>query len=127
MLACLLAGIGGLLTAMHASGGPVAGAGFAILAVLWIATTFAAWWAAFSRNIPLHQLLMRFSYAMTFGAVTLRLQIPLGIAMGYKNYSDMSVWLAYSAWIPNVVVVAVYSWWLVELKPRVPISARLPW
>jgi hypothetical protein len=52
---------------------------------------------------------MRFSYAMTFGAVTLRLQIPLGFALGYSSYSAMSVWLAYTSWIPNVFAVAIYS------------------
>jgi uncharacterized protein (DUF983 family) len=46
---------------------------------------------------------------MTFGAVTLRLQIPLGFALGYPSYSAMSVWLAYTSWIPNVIVVALYS------------------
>jgi hypothetical protein len=46
---------------------------------------------------------------MTFGAVTLRLQIAIGFALGYSSYSAMSVWLAYTSWIPNVVVVAIYS------------------
>ncbi len=110
LLACSVAGAGGLATSFHASGGPAAGFGFGLLAVLWVATTLAAWAAAAARDIPLHRLLMRFSYAMTFGAVTLRLQIPFGPILGFKTYSDMSVWLAYTAWIPNVIVVALYSW-----------------
>jgi hypothetical protein len=52
---------------------------------------------------------MRFSYAMTFAAVSLRLQIPIGFALGFRDYSAMSVWLAYTSWIPNVVAVALYS------------------
>ena len=53
---------------------------------------------------------MRFSYAMTFGAVTLRLQIPFGfIFFHFTSYREMSVWLAYTAWIPNVIVVALYT------------------
>jgi uncharacterized membrane protein len=107
--ACLVAGTGGLATSPYASGGPVAGLGFGILAVLWIGTTLGAWRAAVQRRFALHRLLMRFSYAMTFGAVTLRLQIPLGFALGYPSYSAMSVWLAYTSWIPNVIVVALYS------------------
>ena len=107
--ACVIAGIGGLTTAPYASGGPVAGLGFGILAILWIGTTLGAWRAAVQRQFALHRLLMRFSYAMTFGAVTLRLQIPLGLALGYHSYAAMSVWLAYTAWIPNVIVVALYS------------------
>lgn len=107
--ACLIAGIGGFATAFHASGGPIAGWGFGILAVCWVASTLGAWRAAVRREPQLHRLLMRLSYAMTFSGVTLRLQIPLGFALGYASYSAMSVWLAYTAWIPNVLLVALYS------------------
>ncbi|HXC56602.1 MAG TPA: DUF2306 domain-containing protein [Rhizomicrobium sp.] len=108
--ACLIAGLGALATAPYSSGGPIAGIGFALLAVSWLGTTFAAWRAAVARRFELHRLLMRFSYAMTFGAVTLRLQIPFGfIFFGFHSYSAMSVWLAYTSWIPNVIVVALYS------------------
>ena len=109
VVACLVAGVAGFATALHASGGPVAGFGFGLLAVLWVGVTLAAWWAAVQRRFALHRLLMRFSYAMTFGAVTLRLQIPLGLALGYESYAAMSPWLAYTAWIPNVIAVALYS------------------
>jgi len=118
--ACLVAGVGGLATAPYVSGGPVAGLGFGTLAVLWIGTTVWAWRAAVARNFDLHRLLMRFSYAMTFGAVTLRLQIPVFFAMGFASYTQMSVWLAYTAWIPNVIVVAVYS---LLRRPRLTVFA----
>jgi hypothetical protein len=52
---------------------------------------------------------MRFSYAMTFGAVVLRLQIPIGYALGYDGYSSMSPILAFTSWIPNVLIVALFS------------------
>lgn len=107
--ACVVAGLSGLATTPYASGGPVAGLGFGILAVLWIATTLGAWRAAVQRRFALHRLLMRYSYAMTFGAVTLRLQIPIGLALGGESYSAISVWLAYTSWIPNVAVVAIFS------------------
>jgi uncharacterized membrane protein len=115
--ACVIAGIGGLATAFHASGGPVAAWGFGVLAVLWIGTTLGGWWAAMQRQFGLHRLLMRFSYALTFGAVTLRLQIPIGFMLGYSSYAAMSVWLAYTAWIPNVVLVALYALWTRQGSP----------
>jgi uncharacterized membrane protein len=118
--ACVVAGIGGLATAPSASGGPVAGLGFGILAVLWVSTTLGAWRAAVQRQFALHRLLMRFSYAMTFGAVTLRLQIPIGLALGFANYSAMSVWLAYTSWMPNVTVVALYSMTEALRRPVMP-------
>lgn len=121
--ACVVAGTGGLAASPYASGGPVAGLGFGTLAVLWMGTTLGAWRAAVQRQFALHRLLMRFSYAMTFGAVTLRLQIPLGLALGYPTYSAMSVWLAYTSWIPNVIVVALYS--IVEARRRQLASATV--
>jgi uncharacterized membrane protein len=109
VVSCLVAGVAALATAPHASGGPIAGLGFGILAVLWVTVTLAGSLAAVQRKIELHRLLMRFSYALTFSAVTLRLQIPVGFALGYTSYSDMSVWLAYTSWMPNVIIVALYS------------------
>jgi uncharacterized membrane protein len=107
--ACTIAGIGGLATAPYAAGGPIAGLGFATLGFLWIVTTLGAWRAAMLGKFDLHRLLMRFSYAMTFGAVTLRLQIPPFLINGFHSYSEASVWLAYTSWIPNVIVVALWS------------------
>src|SRR5262249_19106964 len=106
---CVIAGIAGFATALHASGGPVAGWGFGILAILWVVTTLAGWRAAVQRKIEWHRLLMRLSYAMTYGGVRLRLQIPIGLALGYHSYPEMSVWLAYTSWIPNVAAVLIYS------------------
>jgi hypothetical protein len=126
VVACLVSGTAALATAPFASGGPVAGFGYGILAVLWVATTLGAWRAAVQRHFPMHRLLMRFSYAMTFAAVTLRLQIPVGFALGYQSYSAMSVWLAYTAWIPNVVVVALYSLDETRRRPAVGATANRP-
>jgi len=118
--ACVVAGTGGLAASPYASGGPIAGLGFGTLAVLWVGTTLGAWRAAVQRQFALHRLLMRFSYAMTFGAVTLRLQIPIGLALGYPTYSAMSVWLAYTSWMPNVMVVALYSMTEAVRRPVAP-------
>jgi len=81
-----------------------------MLALSWLGTTFAGWRLAVARNFAVHRILMRFSYALTFAAVTLRLQIPLGfIFLGFTSYREMSVWLAYTCWIPNVIAVALYT------------------
>ncbi|WP_432761484.1 DUF2306 domain-containing protein [Rhizobium calliandrae] len=109
VLACVIGGIGAFATSPFASGGLVASVGFGILAVLWVGTTVAAWISVVQGRFEWHRLLMRFSYAMTFGAVALRLQIPIGFALGYSSYSSMSPILAFTSWIPNVLIVALYS------------------
>jgi uncharacterized membrane protein len=108
--ACLIAAVSALATAPFASGGPIAGLGFGILAAAWIAATVGAWNAATKRNFTLHRRLMRYSFAMTFAAVTLRLQIPIGVMyFGFRDYATLSVWLAYTSWIPNVIAVWLYE------------------
>ena len=108
--ACLISGVGALFTAPYASGGIIASVGFTMLALSWLGTTFVGWRMAVARNFALHRILMRFSYALTFAAVTLRLQIPLGfIFLGFTSYREMSVWLAYTCWIPNLIAVALYT------------------
>jgi len=121
--ACTIAGVGALATAPYASGGPVAAIGFATLAFLWITVTLGAWRAAMVRNFDLHRLLMRFSYAMTFGAVTLRLQIPFFFMAGFHSYTEASVWLAYTSWIPNVIVVGLWSM-ARALRAPAPVAAE---
>jgi hypothetical protein len=112
VVSCLVAGVAALATAPFASGGPVAGFGFGLLAVLWIAANIMGWRTALQRKFDQHRIWMRFSYAMTFGAVTLRLQIPFGFMFfGFHSYAAMSVWLAYTAWIPNVIAVGLYTLW----------------
>jgi uncharacterized membrane protein len=107
--ACVLAGMAALCVVPFASGGPVAGFGFGLLAVCWIATTIAAWRAATRRDFERHRALMRYSFAMTFAAVTLRLQIPLGIALfGFPDYATLSPYLSFTAWLPNVLAVWAY-------------------
>jgi len=67
---------------------------------------------------------MRFSYAMTFAAVTLRLEVPLGFALfHFASYREMSPWLAYTSWLPNVAVVAVYSLFLTARRALKPATA----
>jgi uncharacterized membrane protein len=117
--ACLIAGVGALAVAPYASGGPVASLGFGTLAVLWIAATAGAWRAAVRRDFALHRKLMLYSFAMTFGAVTLRLQIPLGIMFfGFSDYRSMSPWLSFTAWVPNVLAVWLYLQLMALGPPR---------
>src|SRR5258708_39024936 len=54
--AAVVAGIGGLAASPYASGGPVAGLGFGILAVLSVGTTLAPCRHPIHRQFPLHRL-----------------------------------------------------------------------
>lgn len=114
VLAVLVGGGSGMLLAFGAIGGPVAGWGFGLLSVLWIATTLqAVRLAMIGRHVEHRRWMMR-SFALTFAAVTLRLQLAGMVGLGSMSYASASVILAWSCWIPNLLFVE----WLIARKPR---------
>jgi uncharacterized membrane protein len=107
-LACILGGVAGLDMAINAIGGPVAGWGFGLLSVLWIGTTINAVRLAMQGDIANHRRWMIRSFALTFAAVTLRLQLPFLIGSG-MDYPAASLIVAWSCWIPNALFA---EWWI---------------
>lgn len=99
----LIGGIAGLYLAFHAAGGLAARFGFGLLAVLWLISTGLAFWHILKRNIVVHQQWMVRSYAMTLGAVTLRIWLPLFLMMGVP-FEQAYPAIAWLAWVPNLVV-----------------------
>lgn len=100
-------GLSGLVLAASASGGAVARAGFAALAIAWLTTGAAALWHVRRGDVPAHRRWMSRNFALAFAAVTLRLELPAMVAAG------VPVTVAYAAvawlcWLPNLL--AVESW-----------------
>lgn len=107
VLACLFSGVAGFVIAINATGGVIAEAGFAALAVLWLFSTIKAWMHIRSKDIPAHRAWMIRSYALTFAAVTLRLWLPLldfVVALDFFTAYRISSWLC---WVPNLVVAEI--------------------
>ncbi len=121
-VAVLFGGISGFLLALNAVD-PVSVWGFGLLAPVWIGTTALGVAAARSRDFDRHRRWMIRSAALTFAAVTLRLQIPLVLLTG----QDFDVWypvIAWTAWVPNLVVVSL--WFRVEDRRRHATRSLLP-
>ncbi len=113
VVSVLLSGIAGLYIAMYATGGIVAILGFASLAVLWLFTTFNAYTSIQKKEIVLHQQWMIRSYALTFAAVTLRLWMPLLIAVVGLSFIEAYVIIAWLCWVPNLIFA---EWWIRRSK-----------
>lgn len=113
VVSVLLSGIAGLYIAMYATGGIVAILGFASLAVLWLFTTFNAFTSIQKKEIVLHQQWMIRSYALTFAAVTLRLWMPLLIAVVGLSFIEAYVIIAWLCWVPNLIFA---EWWIRRSK-----------
>jgi uncharacterized membrane protein len=107
VISCLVSGSAGLLLSFGATAGPVAGFGFGILAVIWVYSTAQAWRMAQARRFDDHRRWMIRSFALTFGAVTLRIYIPLSQMMGIDFVIAYQA-IAWLAWVPNLMLAELY-------------------
>lgn len=107
VIACLIGGVSGLIVAFGSTAGPIATVGFGTLAIVWIIANIQGWRFAIARRFDRHRAWMIRSFALTFGAVTLRLYLPLfpllGVSFldGYRAASILS-------WVPNLIMAELY-------------------
>ena len=114
-----LSGTAGLVLALGTEAGPEAGAGFASLAVLWLATTALGIGFAMRGDTVRHREWMLRSAALTFAGAALRLElVPLVLAgLEFDTAYTTVAWLS---WVPNLLVAE----WLLLGRPR-PSAPRL--
>jgi uncharacterized membrane protein len=104
--ACVVGGLAGGAIALYSSAGLVAGWGFFTLALVWVPVTLLALAAAWRRDFVAHERWMIRSFALTFGAVTLRLYLPLGVmTVGFDVAYPIIAWIA---WVPNLIVAEIW-------------------
>jgi len=103
VLSITLSGLAGLLIAPFAETGEVASTGFALLAILWLYTTYEAVKAIRNHQLIEHQRWMYRSYALTLAAVTLRIWLPLSMILGISFTVAYPV-IAWLCWVPNLLI-----------------------
>jgi len=107
VIACLSSGAVGLLLATGSAAGPIASAGFGLMAISWVVTTALGLIAALRGRFASHRRWMVRSFAVTFAAVTQRLLLPMDALVGL----DFQTWylaVSFLCWAPNLVVAEVY-------------------
>ncbi|MGH6909065.1 MAG: DUF2306 domain-containing protein [Phenylobacterium sp.] len=107
VVACLVGGVSGLFLAAGCTSGPIAQAGFGLLAVCWLSANVQAWRLALAGRYAEHRRWMVRSFAMTFAAVTLRIYLPIAPMMGY-DFLPAYVAISWLAWVPNLIVAELY-------------------
>lgn len=116
-LGVLVSGAAALSLAAHTAAGSLAGLGFGLLAVLWIAVTARAVRLAMLRRIAEHRVWIIRSAALTFAAVTLRLELPVLVAtLGFETGYPIVAW---ACWVPNLIVAE----WLIRRNKAQPMPA----
>lgn len=105
LVSALVLGIAGLSLAFHAAGGAVARVGFVLLAVLTLTAAVQGYRYIKTGNVRQHREWMLRSYALIFGAVTLRIWLPLLIIAYQGQFLPAYRWVAWVSWVPNLIFV----------------------
>ena len=105
-------GVAGLVLAVGSQHGLVTHLGFGCLAILWLASTIQAYRVIRAGDQVRHR---QWSFALTFAAVTLRIILPLELALGVSFAAAYRI-VSWACWLPNVAVAE----WLVaaDRAPR---------
>ncbi len=123
----LIGGVSGLVLAPDTIAGPIGAVGFGTLAVLWLVTGAMALVRIRTGRVQAHRNWMIRNYALTFGAVTLRLWLMVLLVLGniflmQSTYAGDQVALfvdayrivAWLAWVPNLLLAE----WLFIRRPQ---------
>jgi uncharacterized membrane protein len=105
LVSALMLGSAGLALATHAAGGMLAQVGFGLLALMTLGTTLVAYRRIRRGDVRAHREWMLRSYACIFGAVTLRLWLPILISAYGGQFLPAYRWVAWISWLPNLMWV----------------------
>ena len=111
LTAIVLGGLAGAVLAPHSLAGGIGTAGFGTLAVLWVCCAGATAAAIRRRDVAAHRRWAVRTFALTYAAVTLRLQlgvlIGLQVAAGVPDgtaFSRAYLLVPFLSWVPNLVL-----------------------
>ncbi|MEM7372994.1 MAG: DUF2306 domain-containing protein [Bacteroidota bacterium] len=111
--AVLISGPFGFYIGFFATGGLSPKLGFTIGAVLWVVLTYLAYASIRKGNIAAHKAYMIYSYAGTFGAVTLRLWLPILMAI-FGSFTEAYQVVAWLSWLPNLII----AWFIIRREEK---------
>ena len=108
LLAVLAGSLAGMFFAPKADAGLIGNLGFATLGVFWFYSAGRAYLSIRRGDVQTHRRWMLRNYALTFGAATLRLELPL-LIIGGMSFQAAYTTVAWISWVPNWLIV---EWWL---------------
>jgi uncharacterized membrane protein len=120
ILSVIAGGSSALALAARSMGGVPAHVGFGLLGGLWMLTAVVAYQRIKVYDIADHRRWMIRSYSLAFAAVTLRIYLPIAVAVMRIPVDQAYPAIAWLCWVPNLIVT---EWWFLR---RVPISAQAP-
>jgi len=103
----LISGLAAYPVALGTIAGPIASAGFALMATAWLGTTLVAWRAVRQRRYAAHRRWMIRSFALALSAVTLRiaLLVPMQLQLDFMPVYRVTSW---ASWILNLLLAELW-------------------
>jgi len=125
LLCVLISGLGTLFLASVSPNSFIAQTGFGMLGTLWLISGFSAYRAIRQGQMQLHRPWMTRNYALTFGAVCLRLWLLIGnivvaphisqtFAVPQETLSTDTQVNAIAAWFSWILPLVVAEWFIVR-------------
>lgn len=114
LLEVALGSVAGFAMALVSVEGLPTHLGFGILAVLWFLTGLQAYRMVRRGNINAHRQWMIRNFALTLAAVTLRVQLPLMLAILQWPFPRAYIIVSWLCWIPNLLIAE----WMVRRQMR---------
>jgi uncharacterized membrane protein len=94
----------GFAMAVVSSEGLLTHFGFGILAVLWFYTGLQGYRMVRRGNLRAHREWMIRNFALTFAAVTLRVELPFMLALLHWPFRPAYIIVSWLCWVPNLLV-----------------------
>ena len=116
LLEVALGSVAGFAMAVVSEGGLPTHFGFGILAGLWFFTGLQAYRMVRKGNIEAHRQWMIRNFALTFAAVTLRVQLPFMLAALHWPFLRSYITVSWLCWVPNLLIAE----WMVRRRARLP-------
>lgn len=108
-LACVAAsGLAGLYLSPGSDARDTFGIGFIALALVWLYSGAKAYLAIRRREVAAHRRWMIRNYALTYAAVTLRIEMPLLILVGGVAPVLALNIVSWLCWVPNLLIVEAW-------------------
>jgi hypothetical protein len=118
----LISGVAAYPVAFGTIAGPIASAGFALMATVWLGTTLIAWRAVRQRRYAAHRRWMIRSFALALSAVTLRiaLLVPMQLQLDFMPVYRLTSW---ASWILNLLLAELWLRWTAPSRAQVVTTA----
>jgi len=113
LIAVGLSALGGLYLSPASLASNTFGIAFIALALAWLYTGWNAYATIRRGDVAGHRRWMIRNFALTYAAVTLRIEMPLCMLAGMGTVLALNV-VGWTCWIPNLFAV---EWWIRRTEP----------